>query len=1219
MHALNAAVVTLGIIIVLVIAAAATGVQSQCNFETRLVFKPKGAVSGLPSYINQKEEPGAEPVYFENPLGATARPLPPVIVEAVQGTTRELDMTKDGSLVVCTSEPPLRMGGSSVELNRGEALFDSLTILEQIQPNRIYNLVFTMTSADGTVYTLRSPLLIMVNRDDTKAFSMRFRNSGYFTRPGSPRQVPVNVSIPPFWIEFVGRTGYTVPASNKNVKVRATIPASEEAGGTTTPAMNGGSFRPTDTFTGAESVEFSGLTYIAPAAGSPQSVLVSTSGVVFEFSVTCLCGSACCAVPMDKIENRVSVVQEIARNRFMQFDPVRSYIRYDNEGGTAVLDVPMPAIIMQLQTSQMGIDASNTGIVIQALSEQGKLDGAEALVIRGRAVFENLKFVDFVPRSAVITFSTSLPDPSGQPRPAKLYSGAIFVTKSAIKASRLRFDDKSPITDNSIVAAAYSIPGALVGGNIEFTLPLTRVLFVDSANRYDLTAHKIRLRLEIDSGAYIMTPIGGAATVEKESDWGTVTWDQVRFRTNMPSNRTFTVRIFDPLGIRSPPLSSAKYRLLDTGALSVSGSVGACIGNSPYCPLRLRFASEFGGRSSAVYEEDISVYTTVGSAMPKIVLSIEDWFGAVGIRATDLTAANAPTVRAYTGADPQQESILDSTELFSADSTTDTRLAANDGRFQNGYYIFECLTIKQPTGLVRLNFVALDRTSFTYYEGMGRPRTGFTTVLASPISGYAVEFAPSSLLQFNGQRTSAVLGVAMSPVVFRVMDSQNKHDTADSSVVVAATASTDDTTLPVTAQKGFVNFTLLQFRVASEEPTWTFTVVKSSNTAGGQKLQTGKLRLTTIPIPLYEVVFDDTRGTTSKVTSNFQSIIVGASWGTSLDVVLIVRDSAHEVSRDLQGYTITVSVSSDDGDLAPQTASFNAATGKAAISTVLRGVRPGVPAGGPIHVRYRIVAGPAILIGQSLIVGPIQLAGADAQCGGGGGGGGGTSAVVAEFVAPLPEFLRTKLEVERKIAGALGVETQRVNITEAKQVTRIGHTDLKPYLVSKARIAFQDPLPTSTIRKSRSDLAAEFLQVRPSCDLPELKLWNVYPISQDRDCIVPEFNKGLSEANNCTTSGKAGRCECFENGVVRDFGTQCAEVPELLDTLVLMCNEVRASCPQSGIQTLCANVLVSKRSSMVWAYATLGGVALCSILGYVYYKRRQLKKREVLTLTGGAA
>ena len=1178
------------LLVIAVAALAAVGrlASGQCNINTELQFKPKAAQDGTPSYIFQAGLSGPT-VFYENPR-LRGRALPPVIIQAVDAAgTRPLDLTKDGSLVICTADPPLRMGGSSVELNRGVALFDSLSILEETRPGLNYSLTFSMTTSTGATYSVQSPRVVMVTRDDTTVRSIRFKNFGYFIRQGVSKAIPVNVTLPPWWIECIGRTGYPVPATGTSIRLR--------------PRGNLGTIVPNTLFTGADSVEFSNVAYYPPTNLLQYNDVVA-NGIVFDF-VALIAGSP--AVDTGSL----SIVQEISRNRFMAFDRVNSFIRYDNEGATAVLNIFMPPIIIQLFTSQLGPDASNTGIVILATSAQASLSGAEALVIRGVATFTDLTFVDFAPRSAVITFSTVLPDGT----PAKLYSGAISVTDSAIKASHVRFQSDSRVSD---VASPYAVPATPCatchagGPGLIFTLPTVRVFFVDSADRYDLTAHyardasptaqRIELMLQLDPPDPVFSFVTPSDALRRP-DYGTVVWDNVRITTSQASNSTFSLRVFDPSLIRKT-LVSSKLLLLDEGA-SVASQLNALCTFTQYCPLRLQFANEFGTRSSSVPEPDVPLFTTAGSPMPRIVLSLVDAFGPISERVTDITAANAPRVIAYT-VDPDAE----------PSSGLETASDANIGSFRNGEYVFECLRLKSATGLVRINFVAMSRTtSGLIYEGLGRLRTGFTTVLASPLAGYGVRFASAGLLQYAGQRTSGVVGVALRPIVLEVVNSQNQHDTTDSTVEVRAATSTGEVSPTVVAQKGLINFTLVQFLTGSENPTVTFTVLSSSNPLPGQTLKSGPVLLSTLPIPLYEMTFDDSRGSLSMVRSPFQAVEVPTWNAAPITVVLVVRDSAHETEPDLGGYPVVVDVFSYDANIPRTSYAFPPNVNSLTINTVIPGVRPGNPIGGPVYLRFRVAQGPALLVGRTLVAGPIQLAGTGASCG---GGGGTQSEVIAEFretQAALSAALPTK---SSQIAQALGVEPARVIITPKSQVVRTGHLDLRTYAVSKASVAFLDPLRTSTIRKSRSDLAQEFLQIRPACDLPELKLWNVYSTELDRDCDQPAFITGIAIAKQCTRKGVLPMCECYENGVIREQGTQCADVPALLPALVGMCMEIQSSCQQSGIQTVCSGALLPKRSNMIWAWSTLGAIGFASITGYILYKRRDAKARKTLTLTGGA-
>ena len=462
-------------VLVVVCLVLAGGLDAQlCGVAPTFQFKRVADRAGDPSFITST----GQTVPYTKDLN-----LPPVIVQLSTGAN-SFDYSLDGRLVVATLVPALRLGGYSVELNKGEAIFDALNI-QELPGGTPSQMIFTVEAADGTTYTLRTGNLEHVPASAHAApHTVMFKNSGFFTRAGLGREAPVAPApVPPFGLQVLNRVGYPITVVQPTVTVTATD-------ATVSPTTYS-----TTAITGLQ---------ITPTGNLPTLTFqVSLNGGAFTGSVS---------------TGALQLVTTTQRNKFMLFDEDRSFIPRENQGNTAVLGTPMPVIVINIYDSAMAKDATNTGLIITASTPQGTLSGAEALVVRGVATFKELVFTGSPPRSAVITFTAgtqaALPVAG-----STLLSGSLSVTSTAIKAKHLSFS----YTSSANAQTALAIATGPTGG---FEIPPVTVNVLDSGYSFDPTAMDFRLRATVDPTDAVT---GGPAMITAPVTSGTAVFKGFNF------------------------------------------------------------------------------------------------------------------------------------------------------------------------------------------------------------------------------------------------------------------------------------------------------------------------------------------------------------------------------------------------------------------------------------------------------------------------------------------------------------------------------------------------------------------------------------------------------------------------------------------------------------------------------------------------------------------
>jgi hypothetical protein len=1148
--------------------------QDLCSTSVMIRFKPSTDPSGTVSFVVAENQP----VFYT--LGVA---LPPIVVQLLRdvatSSTAHYAFDYDGLVLTATTSSGAKLSADSVQVSRGEALFDKLTVTATPQPGEV--LTFAFSSPLLGALRLRTGLLSAVTGASGPA-RVQFGAAGYFTRSGQTRSIPVNTPLPPFSLTVVDAAGHAV---DESITITLGVLGATASMTTVPPGVVDGlalSLAPSSTVVR--------LTFTASARNGSWSSSVSTGPL--------------------------TPVTAPLRNRFMLFDRASSSITMENQGGTAVLGVPLRPVVINLYTSAMELDTSNTGLIITATTPQGTLSGAEALVVRGVAQFAELTFVGVAPRSAVITFTavavdataSALLDPVGVVG-ASLFSGPIAVSAAAVKAKYLSFASASQVQ-----TAALTLPMT----SQEFDVASIIVLVRDSAGAVDNTASGIKLAVDIP-------PPGSAFAADQAKLEATVT-NGIAVFTGM----TFTLaaspiqfRVSDP----SATASSGRTELL-SGIITVqenpfldsrttvtagAATLASCRTVSSSCPLTLTFAAEWGPYSSFVFAAEQPFAASVGSTIPTIVVELRDEFGV----STLFPASVAPQLVAYTADDPAAEQLLV------------TKDGANRGVYQKGRYYFSCLQFASaPAGLVRIQFMPVDEsgTPAIRLEGItrGAPlRTGFATVTSVPTPAYGLRFAADvSVIAYAGQASSAVLNVALPAVTVEVTDSRGELDTTDSTTVIVASVSAgqlDATGARERVTRGRATFHGLKFSSMVDEPLLAFRAYQSARALAGRSLSTGRFMLTTLPVAEFNLGFLPQLTAESQVTHAFKSFIFQNLTDAVVRASIVVLDSAHQRATAVTS-TIYISPSSEQVNLDSselKSIDSRSACACANFSNRITGYKDGYQPGTPIYVTYTAVDASGLLRGKTVVAGPIVVGSLLA----------GATTCAANLVAPVvvAEFRMTVAQfraanVRSQLAYLMGIELGRVTVQDASltSITRVDHSTLATWVGSKAAIVFGDPLPASTNQKTSAQLAADFVGLRPRCDAKGLSLEAAYYQQDDSSCVPAAFRAAAVTSAHCVASGAEDTCRCYATGVVAQWGDVCVEEPTLKVEFTALCNTLR-NCAEAEIRSVCTSVLGTTESTLLWLWILLGCLGGVLVLGVVAKQRGMLQRRPASTLTRGAA
>jgi len=752
-----------------------------------------------------------------------------------------------------------------------------------------------------------------------------------------------------------------------------------------------------------------------------------------------------------------------------------------------------------------------------------------------------------------------------------------------------------------------------------FIIPNVVVRMLDSASQIDSTANNIDITVIAQSTPSVQP--NRQTQLDATIVNGMAVYNNMRFEGSRPAEVRLVISNPSTTG-DTQPLYSGIIDLVED-RLDVAGDAAAQNANArsrfdeckpenaANCIFSLKFADDFGSQSSHVYRQEQQTFTTAGAQIPTIRVQLHDVLGPVRDKG-GVNAETVPTIIAFTGDDPGGEELLVRTN------------GANEGKFQpNGLYVFSCLQFQQaPSGLVRIQFIAVDKlpggTGNIPYQSINRLRTGFVTVTPAPVGNYGLRFAPTdSLLSYEGMRSSAVLNTPiLPPITIDVVDSKSVFDSnTPADLVIRASSSSgrlDGNQVQVV--NGRATFSSLKFSSIADEPTLTFTAHSADTNVAvaGTQISSGVMTLTALPIPAFEVAFSAVADNNNNVTRNFQPFNFNNISDVLIKVSIVIRDSAHQVESSVTD-AVVIDASSDEGILVapPQTIDSSTPCACANMTAVFRGTgyRPGFTPGTPLFIRFTVSAPPPpqrgnpLLIGQTLVVGPITITGsADAtqSC----QASPEEQPVVGEFKTPKAAFLATIEQTRSRLAFLMGIEASRVafSLPSIRTIHRVDHATLAPWEGTKATLKFLEPVAASTNRKSSAQLSEEFVSLRPRCEAQQLLLEAVYYAKDDKSCDPAKFQSELTKARTCTTLGELTQCSCFARDLMQGQGPACSDDTALANTLLGICQELTA-CAEADIQNVCDTVLATQQRSLIWLWATLGAVGgVVLIVGFLRHK-----------------
>jgi hypothetical protein len=1189
----------------LVAALLATLTAAEC---AALRFPSGVAPGGRLSHVTAEGVAAGRPVRY-----VQGEVMPPIVVNVVPAAATAsaasaagvpappFDMSHDGETVRCQvlcSGCQIDATDNTAVVSRGEALFEKLSIAAAASLGNGYTLEFALQNVVSAAPTLMlaTPSLESVAGSGTMV-SLRFStDGGFLTRAGQTRDIPVGpAAIPPFALQGVSQSGVALLAA-LTLTVSVVPPTA-------------GTISDTESSKGASAFEIS-LT--AVSGTNSRSLAGAVNGLRYwptDASITPVLefvpkGSTTVAVRTGALT--LATVPQ--RSKFMLFDGA-GFVQREGQAAAAVLNVRLqPPVVISLFTSGMVADDSNTGVVIRATSAQGVLTGTEAVVVDGTATFTDLMFTGAEPHSAVLTFTAGAQ--GGTP-----VQGGTLLT-GAIAVEELRREHHLSFSPRSVLTAAALGNDIVVRDGETSLLPPLVVTLSDSANIVDTDKGDVTLTVSpvMKIGTATLTNnnadvVGGVATFTNLL----ITASEIaEFRLEIEGNirqvavlSTGTIKAArDPLAIRGSAVS-AQVRAIVNKCKRVSGGD---------CNFHLRFADEFTTQTSFVYAEGQDIVATVGTPIPLVRITLSDRFGRA--QGKPGLSENAPVVVAYTGAAPGAEALL----------MTQGSPPANEGVYQNGEYVFSCLQFAQlPAQLTKIRFAALDRAdSDEPFLQIPTLSTGVVTVVPEVVGNVDVRFSAGvGYMSRAGQPFSAVLDTALPAIQVELVDSLYRFDGSSSGAIVVATVSSgaiaDDGSREV-IKDGRATFTSLKFSGLGDRPAITFTVYQSDDPVAGKSVTTGFVTLTAARIPNFELAFSPTVDENNIVTRPFQPLAFRNESVAVVKASVRLRDSAH-VAEGGTGSSVTFDVVCDEGRLVggplQVVIKTTSACGCANFTNQIKSQDPNYPNGTDFYVRYKVTAatGSAIgLIGQSLVVGPITVESLQQQsstC----AANSNSPSVVAEFRQSAGEFRGSLSLVTTRLAFLMSVEPSRVLLRPdtLRPITRVDSVSLASWSGVKLQLNFGAPSDASPNQKSSSQLAAEFVGLRPGCDGLAVALQAAYYTTDDQACDRAKFQVAVASSAACAAAGTLRKCECYSTGVIATWGQACADEPALEAQLSALCADL-AGCPDAAIQAVCTRLQAATHTSLLWLWALMGAVGGAALIAGIAWHRRLVQKRQRTTL-----
>lgn len=1183
--------------------------QPTCQGYTRLEFHDNAEPEGLISYITAPFQPVPYVAGTPIPQNIVVNVVSPEVVDPLSDIGgKQLDTRLDGLSIGITSKPDTYLSGNVVNIVRGRAIFSALTLYDVPDSSRpVVTLVFALSLANGTVLSLETGPITPV-ADPSSPVSVRWANFGFIIRPTQPLTLPMTrgaTGIYPFArIEPLSANGKVITDAAFTIVAQCTIGM----------------------------LDLDGDSQISVSAGSTIDIFLNHVGGSPNDVPLCRFNVSTATWSRVLTTGPITLVSAAQRSRFMFFDQGTSYIKYNNQGGSSALGVPLPSVVIKLYTSNLEFDPSNSGLVITAHSLQAELSGGEAVVVRGVATFKELRFVGTAIDNAVITFVAGSQGNLAVAG-AVLYSGPMSVSITTVKKSQLAF---SPLSD---VQEGVPIKIKLQGR--EFTLPNIVVVVKDSAGQFDSTANNIGLEIGFEGNAPATTlqlyrrVVGGIAAW---SDLTLVNNQKITFRIRVSDDSdAIATRLYSGLITVQPELYTTEAEATSYFDLCVNAAPSGAV--TPPCIFSARFANEYTTFSSHVYEEDQPMFTTVGGRIPTIRVELRDGFGVTANR-VGLTSATVPALFVMTGSDPRSEELL--VRGGSRDVDTGSRI---QGIFKNGVYEFSCLEFASiPAGLIRLRFAAyrvVNGKITTQYLGINALQSGFVTVTATPVPTFALRFDNSySLIVYPGQINTGAANIALPPITVVMVDSDNQPDYTGSGFVVTVSPTSgaiDSSGSREIVRNGRAIFSNIKFTDLGNEPKLTFRASQTDEPVLGKSVSSGVFVLASLPIAFFEIAFPSTRNEFADITYEFQTMTFANFSVATFKVSVFVRDSAHQVHSSNGGNTISIEAYSDEGQIENADGGLIVALDSRCTcanytTRITRGTTQ-YPAGTAIYVKYRVKEGPSLLIGKQLVVGPIIIESelrstSTAAASSSGSSSSSTTAapgasssssssgssqsceasiitpiVLGEFRMSPSRFGADKEKIRSALATKLGIENSRVTILDDfKAIKRRDFDTGGEWDGTLARMIFSNPFPTSTNTRTSTQLASEFVKLRPQCDEIELNLQTAYYEEEVKTCDVAAFRASLTAAQSCAARLFIPSCQCYDEGPAAIWGFPCQEDPAAQALLVEMC-AATVDCAEASITAVCSGLVSALTTNLAWLWAIIGTVVALVMVVLVLRKQ----------------
>jgi hypothetical protein len=1149
------------LLLLLLLSAGVTGGASSCS--SVLMRFQRQQDPGVASFVTD-EGVASGAIHFFRQL----QPIPPIVmyisyVDQLTGATALLQ--ESTQVVTVRSTPAVQMSGNTIAVSSGVALFPSITPQGALNESIFYDFTFSVSGYDAAPLTAR----FSAGRIPSGS-TLNFANDGFLYRQGMARTVPVGaVSWPRFSLVLATALGATEAATSSFA-----IIANCTSGTVQGIAIPSGS-----------AFNYNDFRFI------PRNTSVTQTVCSFFARSSTAVTAAVSTGPL-------TLVQTASRSQFMLFDGAdSSYIASENSGGSAVLGIAIRRIRLVFFTSAMQVDTSCSGLVVTASSKEGPLKGYAAASDQGVVTFDNLMFSGTsAPAMAVITFTAGLR--SDVPLSGSvLFSGPIYVSAAPIVASLMAF------ADSSVIGASNPISIPISSSN-SFSIPTISVQMRDSAFQLDPTVSDLTLQLSLSActgstDAFFTS--GSSATMQS----GQATFTNIQCSNGRAG--AVSVCVADPAGVRPKLCSSCTTPItLRAPIVDPKASLLLCASSPVGCLYTLSFGA---APLSLVTKTGQPLYATVGVQLAQVIVILNDVFGPT----SQLAEEWVPQLVAYTGPSPA-----------ASEGNLMTIHGANRGVYRNGQYLFTCLNfVRVPQGSVTIKFAAVSSDgTMRALSGYTVLETGFVSVEASTIKAYHLKFATvGSLLNWEGQATSAVVNTALPPILVQVVDSAGLLDTDAQDIVITCTASSgalarDGSTEAVI--NGVATFSLLMFTSLAQAPVLIFRAQRSRAPVSGKSISSGIITVTYKPLNAYEIAFASSTSFNNNVTYNFQPFLFPTMQDLLVMSSIVLRNSAHEVEPTASAFVSLVQLSTEGTLTTSATIDIVQGSSRASanFSAQASGFQP-LYRNAPIYLRYVVKdsSGPN-LVGQVLTVGPIVISNSPD-----------TQTCTAQLNAPIVtlrleqpvDLITANLPlVQAQIAAQMSLAPAQVLLSNPRAEQGLSVLTMAPRTGSRLDVQFQ---PFGTY--SSAQLAAQLVQFRAPCSSTQAPqtsspaqssgvfrsatITSAFYKSQELSCDVDGFWKGLSLARNCSIAQLHSKCQCYAIYLLDTYGPLCATNVDVKSEYSSFCTELDF-CKEIDVVVSCKPFLVVSSIFKSVYLAILAVLAIPVIVGLLVLRRNRMKK-----------